>query len=216
RREPRLAPVRPADCGRYRRGAVRRSRPGGLSRPGGQAAAFRAGRGAAHARHSPRPARRPGVLGAGHPGAAGGLSPCRAHAAHAYPFAFTNPVAGRRYARRQHEVDYCLDLARVVGADGDAIPRLRPPPAAALPPALVGDTPYLVIHPGASNGAAKRWPAAAWARVARQAVDELGARVAVSGGEGERALVEAVVAAAGPGVVPVVGGSLLELAGLLA
>jgi lipopolysaccharide heptosyltransferase II len=138
------------------------------------------------------------------------------YAAHAYPFAFTSPVAGRRYARRQHEVDYCLDLARVVGADGDAIPRLRPPPLAPRPPALAGDAPYVVIHPGASNGAAKRWPAAAWARVARQAVDELGARVGVSGSEGERALVEAVVAAAGPGVVPVVGGSLLDLASLLA
>jgi ADP-heptose:LPS heptosyltransferase len=138
------------------------------------------------------------------------------YGAHAYPFAFTHPVAGRRYARRQHEVDYCLDLARAVGADGDAVPRLRLPPAIAPPPALAGDTPYLVIHPGASNGAAKRWPAAAWARVARQVVKTLGARVVVSGGDGERALVEGVVAAAGPGVVPRVGGSLLDLAALLA
>ena len=44
------------------------------------------------------------------------------YAAHAYPFAFNVPVAGRRYARRQHEVEYCLDLARAAGADGPAVP----------------------------------------------------------------------------------------------
>jgi lipopolysaccharide heptosyltransferase II len=138
------------------------------------------------------------------------------YAAHAYPFAFNVPVPGRRYDRRQHETRYCLDLARAVGADGPAVPRLLTPSAAFPVPGLTPGERYVVVHPGASNGSAKRWSAAAWAQLARDAPHALGVRVVLSGGESERALVAAVAAGAGDAAVPLVGTSLLDLAALLA
>jgi lipopolysaccharide heptosyltransferase II len=138
------------------------------------------------------------------------------YAAHAYPFAFNVSVPGRRYERRQHETEYCLDLARAVGADGPGVPRLMAPPAAARLPGLAAGERYVVLHPGASNGSAKRWPAAAWARLAQDAAHELGIRVVVTGGDAERALVAAVAASAGDAAVPLVGTSLLDLAAVLA
>jgi lipopolysaccharide heptosyltransferase II len=138
------------------------------------------------------------------------------YAAHAYPFAFNLPVRGRRYDRRRHEVEYCLDLVRTLGVDGPSRPSLSPPSVPAPPVGLAAGERYLVIHPGASNGSAKRWPPGAWARQARRAAEALGWRVVVTGGEGERDLVVAVVEGAGTCALPAVGGSLLELAALLA
>jgi lipopolysaccharide heptosyltransferase II len=138
------------------------------------------------------------------------------YAAHAYPFAFNVPVGGRRYARRQHEAEYCLDLARAVGADGPAVPRLLAPEGGYRVSGLAAGKRYVVLHPGASNGSAKRWPAASWGRLARAAAEALDVGVVLTGGEAERALVETVAAEAGAAAVPVVGTSLLELAALLA
>ncbi len=137
------------------------------------------------------------------------------YAAHAYPFAFNVPVPGRRYDRPRHETEYCLDVARAVGADGPGVPRLMAPAPYCVPGLEAGER-YVVVHPGASNGSAKRWPPAAWGRLARDAAAALGLRVVVTGGEAERALVAAVVAAAGAAAVPSVGTSLLELAATLA
>ncbi len=137
------------------------------------------------------------------------------YAAHAYPFAFNLPVAGRRYDRPRHEVEYCLDLARAVGAEGPAEPRLRPPAPRPVPGLAAGER-YIVVHPGASNGSAKRWPAAAWGRLAAEAAARLGVRVVVTGGPGERALVAAVVAAADKAAVPGVGTALEDLMAVLA
>ncbi|HLH24970.1 MAG TPA: lipopolysaccharide heptosyltransferase II [Chloroflexota bacterium] len=138
------------------------------------------------------------------------------YAAHAYPFAFNLPAPGRRYERRQHEVEYCLDLARRVGANGPPVPRLTAPATDYRVPGLAPGERYLVLHPGASNGSAKRWPATAWGQLAHAAARELGLRVVLSGGAGERALVAAVAAGARASAVPLVGTSLLELAALLA
>ncbi len=138
------------------------------------------------------------------------------YAAHAYPFAFNRPLPGRRYDRRRHEAEYCLDLVRAVGGEGAAVPALQPPTVLARPAGLGSGERYLVIHPGASNGSAKRWSAAAWGRLASRAAEALGWRVVVTGGDGERDLVRAVVERAGPCAVPAVGAPLLELAALLA
>jgi lipopolysaccharide heptosyltransferase II len=141
------------------------------------------------------------------------------YAAHAYPFAFNVPVAGRRYARRQHEVQYCLDLARAAGAAGAdtlPVPALAAPKTPYQPVGLAPGERYLVLHPGASNGSAKRWPAESWARLAREAASALGLRVVVTGGAGERDLVAGVVDAAGAAALGSTDASLLELAALLA
>jgi len=138
------------------------------------------------------------------------------YAAHAYPFAFNVPVAGRRYARRQHEVAYCLDLARAAGADGPPVPALAAPATPYRPSGLAPGERYVVLHPGASNGSAKRWPAASWARLAREAATALGLRAVVTGGPGERELVASVVDGAGAAALGSTDASLLELAALLA
>jgi ADP-heptose:LPS heptosyltransferase len=57
---------------------------------------------------------------------------------------------------------------------------------------LVGDDPFVLVHPGAS-AAARRWPAARYAAVAR-ALTSQGWRVVVSGVERERALVDEAAA----------------------
>lgn len=134
------------------------------------------------------------------------------YAAHAYPWAFNRPLAGWRYDRRRHEVEYCLDLARAVGADGPGVPRLT------LPMAEDGDARAahcVVLHPGASNGAAKRWGAARWGALGAAITARLGLAVVVTGSDSEAALVQAVVAACGAGAEARVGGTLLELATLL-
>jgi lipopolysaccharide heptosyltransferase II len=137
------------------------------------------------------------------------------YAAHAYPFAFNVAVPGQRYDRPRHETEYCLDLAREVGGDAPRAPRLLAPAESYRVPGLAPHERYLVVHPGASNGSAKRWPAAAWGRLARDAARTLGVRVVLTGGEAERALVGEVAAGAGA-AVPLVGTSLLDLAAVLA
>lgn len=138
------------------------------------------------------------------------------YAAHAYPFAFNRPVAGRRYVQRRHEVEYGLALARAAGAEGPAQPALPAPPGRVSVPGLASGERYVVLHPGASNGSAKRWPAAAWARLVEQVWTLLGMRAVVTGSAAERALVESVVAHAGAAAVGLVGAPLHELVAVLA
>ncbi len=134
------------------------------------------------------------------------------------------------YAYYQHEPMRALEVAGLAGAPPAALEaQLRPQqrfvaqlPAAlgtALPP---GDAPLLVIHPGATD-LRRRWPAASFGAVAREAADD-GCRVLVVGDRSETGLAEAVVAAAvgpssrtGSGPVASVAGKLGlgELAALL-
>lgn len=74
----------------------------------------------------------------------------------------------------------------------------------------------VVVHPGAT-AASRRWPADRFAEVARQLAMQTGARVVVTGTNGERPLAEAVCAAAAhPAVVSMAGAlSLGEMAALL-
>lgn len=59
----------------------------------------------------------------------------------------------------------------------------------------------VLLNPGAAYGSAKHWPTEYWTRLARQLVDEQGARVIVLCGPSERALARQIVAAAEcPGV----------------
>lgn len=76
------------------------------------------------------------------------------------------------------EPDFCVKSADHVEVD-----RLR----------LADDRPWVVIHPGATDGR-RRWPAEQFATVADHLADA-GARVIVSGGRNECAMVDAVVGA---------------------
>ena len=84
------------------------------------------------------------------------------------------------------------------------------------------DNLLVVIHPGASNGSAKRWLPEYWGRVASRLHDELGAAVIVSGTPAEAAIVQRVIAncnfkpviLAGQTTIPQLG-ALLKRADLL-
>ncbi|HEX6510682.1 MAG TPA: glycosyltransferase family 9 protein [Chloroflexota bacterium] len=122
----------------------------------------------------------------------------------AYPFMLTHTLPGRRYDVRQHEVTYNLRLAELAGA---AVNWGHPPvPKLAVSQneqrrmrhllgefEIRGDRLLAVIHPGASNGSAKRWRPEYWAEVADRLHGEVGAAVAVTGTPAEAAVVQDMV-----------------------
>jgi lipopolysaccharide heptosyltransferase II len=140
----------------------------------------------------------------------------------------TDPVPGGRYAVTMHEIEYVLRLARAAGglvAADDAQPRLGVAPEAAaeidrlLRGASLGDgsRPLVVLHAGAQNGQAKRWPTASWAALADRLTRELSARVVLTGARGDAPLTAAIRRRAGQPLTDLTGQtSLAELVALLA
>ncbi len=100
---------------------------------------------------------------------------------------------GPEWDERLHEVDrWCaLLLHHGVPADPEDL-RIRRPRTAPVVGAIV-------VHPGAAS-AARRWPADRFAAVIRELADAFGGAVVVTGGPGERALVDDVCRAVGPRV----------------
>lgn len=106
------------------------------------------------------------------------------------------------YTYFQHEPLRALEVAGLAGAPPVVLEAVLNPQArfvAQLPDALgvvlpPGDSPLLVLHPGASDPR-RRWPAASFGAVARAAADD-GTRVLVIGDRGETGLADAVVSAA--------------------
>jgi lipopolysaccharide heptosyltransferase II len=145
----------------------------------------------------------------------------------AYPGFMTDPVPGGRYRVRKHEVEYVLALARAAGgliAGADALPTLRVAPegAASVERLLArmkmgGDcSPVVVLHAGAQNGHAKRWPFMHWAALADHLTGELGARVILTGSAADAPLTAAICRLARRPVIDLAGRtSLPELVALL-
>jgi len=132
------------------------------------------------------------------------------HAAETYGGCYTIPLPGRRYEHGEHEVQYCLD---VVQALSGIRPAAQPPPpilaaSAGAPPPVSGR--YAVLVPGASNGAAKRWPAPLWTKLAARIARELDLTIVLSGSASERHLAEVVAAPLTPPPVIVAGGTSVE------
>lgn len=129
-------------------------------------------------------------------------APCRVgYRGEGYPNAFTLAVDGYRFHRFAHEVEYDLALVRALGCPaGSRQPRLVVPEdarryAATLVPQ--DERPLVVLHPGATNGTAKRWPVDRWAHLAIMLVQN-GCRVALIGSSGDRALTGQIIALAQP------------------
>jgi len=142
-----------------------------------------------------------------------------------YPLLFTHPVPGRRYKKGQHEVLYCLDLARAAGADSaDSRLTLRAPEAAQESAArllvdhgLAQEQAYAVVHAGATNGSAKRWPTHHWATLADLLHEQLGLWVVLTGSSGDGPLAEAIVGRARSRPILLTGETtIVELAAVLA
>lgn len=124
--------------------------------------------------------------------------------AEAYPFMLNRMLPGGRYDVRQPEASYSLRLAELAGGSVDW-PR-PPAPRLTIPQTeqrrmrhllaefeIRPDSILIVIHPGAANGSAKRWPAEYWARLANRLHGELSASVIITGTPGEAEVVQAVV-----------------------
>lgn len=120
------------------------------------------------------------------------------YARESYPYMFTDPLPGRRFDRRQHEVRWDLDLAAAAGASSEwRYPALRVPPDAGARMAErlkahgIGSGDRVVgIHGGAVNGSAKRWPAMHWAALADRLIADHGVRVVLTGSASERSIAE--------------------------
>jgi lipopolysaccharide heptosyltransferase II len=137
--------------------------------------------------------------------------------------ALTERVEPPSWAR--HRVAQNLAL---LSAFGLSVPRQPARPALVLPPAarermadfvagLHGDGPLAVLHPGTSAfGEFKRWPAARFAELGDRLVRGRGARLVLTAGPGEAALVEAVRGALHARAVIAPTTSLHELSALLA
>lgn len=102
-------------------------------------------------------------------------------------FFLTHPVKDERHLGIKHELDYCLDLLKMVGV-GRADPRLE---LAVNPEAemwvdtfiagLPGSGPLVALHPDASC-ATRHWAVDSFAIVAARLASELNARVVIVGG----------------------------------
>jgi lipopolysaccharide heptosyltransferase II len=113
------------------------------------------------------------------------------YAGEPYPGLMTDAVPGGRYGVRKHEVEYVRALARAAGGlvRDDDLPVLHVTPEAASAVALTlerrgiacGCHPLVVLHPGARNGLAKRWPSRHWAALADRLVRQVGAQVVLVG-----------------------------------
>ena len=116
------------------------------------------------------------------------------YARESYPYMFTDPLPGRRFDRRQHEVRWDLDLAAAAGAASRwhrptlrVLPEPRDRIAARLAALGVRPGDRLVgIHGGAVNGSAKRWPAGHWAALADRLIAKQGVQVVLTGSASER------------------------------
>ena len=142
----------------------------------------------------------------------------------AYPFSLDVPVPGGRYVDRKHEVEYSRTLAGVAGAT--AAPErlhLRVPndaiQAIEARLSMLGVRPedrLVVIHAGAVNGSAKRWPPRYWAGFADRIIESTGARVVLIGAGSDLPLSEVVLQYSSFPVLSLVGEtSLVELFALI-
>jgi ADP-heptose:LPS heptosyltransferase len=118
-----------------------------------------------------------------------------------------------RWRRDEHEVARWCRLLSEVGIDADPRRLDLPHPA---PPVRFDVTDATVVHPGAAS-AARRWPAARWAAVARAEV-AAGHRVLVTGTARERPLATAIADAARLDPSSVLAGrtSVTDLAAIVA
>jgi lipopolysaccharide heptosyltransferase II len=120
----------------------------------------------------------------------------------AYPFFMTDAVPGRRYRTRQHEVDYVLGVAQAAGGivgEGQREPIMTVSEQAKEEVRALlaehgirkGDI-VIAAHAGATNGLAKRWPLSYWAALADRLIEELGARVILTGASGDASITSAI------------------------
>ena len=129
----------------------------------------------------------------------------------------------------KHEVDYCLELARVAGATltpGDRIPRLYVDKRTHLEveellrqegvQSTLPGKPLIICHINSNNGQSKRWPIPYWARLIDRLVRQEGAHVVLTGATIDLPQIEAVTKRMRERAINLAGRtSLTQLAALL-
>lgn len=140
-----------------------------------------------------------------------------------WAFLLTDKAEDKRGEGLKHEVEYTMDLLRLIGVSG-----LTPTPKLQVSEAdeayangiLTGkgarkDRPIVIIHPGSSNKA-KIWPMERYAEVIRNIKSGTGAEVILIGGKEERALTEKIIKLSGADAVNMAGDlSIRQLAALV-
>jgi len=145
------------------------------------------------------------------------------YAGESYRNMLTDPVPGGRYGERIPDADYVRRLATHAGSDGApdhlhlAVPENASRSACRLL-AGIGINPsdrLVLIHAGALNGSAKRWPARNWSRFAIEIQARTGAQVLLTGAASDEPIARQVLAHA-PDALSLVGKtSIEELAALI-
>lgn len=145
------------------------------------------------------------------------------YADEAFPALLTEAVAGGRYGIRRHEVEYVRALAAAAGGIMPAERLVTPLPEGAdrvqrllARAGIPAEARLVVIHAGAVNGSAKRWPAASWAAFA-DAMTDHGYAPLLVGSPSDRPIAEAVQTRSRVGVASLAGRTdVLDLVALLA
>ena len=119
------------------------------------------------------------------------------YAGEAFPGTLTQALTGARWDRPWHDAEYNVEVVRAAGASGVTPPTELTLPLADLPPSLgalePNGAPLVVLHTGAVNGRAKRWPFEHWrALVERLRADRC--RLLFVGADAEDARFAAAVA----------------------
>ncbi len=121
-----------------------------------------------------------------------------------YPGFVTDNVPGYHWAKRdhQHEVDYCLELAKAAGAtvtEDDRVPQLYVDEQARAEidrvlqnEGISPDTPLIICHVSSNNGQSKRWPIPYWAMLIDRLVQKNIAQIVFTGAPDDLPLIEAV------------------------
>ncbi|HLX39763.1 MAG TPA: lipopolysaccharide heptosyltransferase II [Ktedonobacteraceae bacterium] len=145
-----------------------------------------------------------------------------------YPGFMTDNVPGKHWDEgdHQHEVDYCLELAKAAGAtvtQDDRVPQLYVNEQARteieqllLDEGILPGMPLIVCHVSSNNGQSKRWPIPYWATLIDRLRRENVAQVVFSGAPDDLPLVESVTSRMHEHAVNLAGKtSLTQLAALM-
>ncbi len=125
----------------------------------------------------------------------------------------SHPVALNGTVKRFHQVNYYLELVRLLGFEiPQTVPFLKtsPPRHREAEEILgrfgLGETgPLVGFSPGASYGSAKEWFPERFGELARRIMGELGGRVLVFGSRGDQRVAAQICAGAGRGVYDLTG-----------
>ena len=119
------------------------------------------------------------------------------YASEALPGTLTDPLPGARWDGPGHDAEYNVEVVRALGTDSPAPDSLvqvtskaRSAVAKLLP---LAQGVLCVLHPGAANGQAKRWPVEYWKVLARRLAADGHAVIVVGSGKEDAARAASIV-----------------------